>query len=91
MEEEVKYTEPVSEEEFTKRLIDRNTLMTFEGVRVFKSLRRAIRRGQVLSNGVIAPTRPFHNKANTSSRKGVHSRKFNEEKKKIYARIKGRI
>lgn len=89
MEESVKYTEPIPEEEFTKRLMDRNTIITLEAVKVFKSLQRAIRRGQVMSNGVIAPIRPFHNKANTSKRKGVHSRKFNEEKKKIYARLKG--
>lgn len=87
--EENKYTQPIPEEEFVKRLINRNTLMTFEAIKVFKSLSRAMRRGHVMPNGVIAPTRPFHNKANTSKRKGVHSRKFNEEKKKIYGQLKG--
>ncbi len=56
---------------------------------VFKSVRRAIRRGLVTQTGVIMPARPFNNKKNSCKRKGKHSRPINEEKKRIYARIKG--
>lgn len=48
--------------------------------------RKAKRQG-IFSNGFRAPTRPFNNRANTSKRKNVHSRKFNELKKKIYASL----
>jgi hypothetical protein len=49
-------------------------LRTFEGVSKYKSVFRAIRRNNVSPSGVMIPKRPFHNKANTSKRKGVHSR-----------------
>lgn len=63
-------------------------LATYEGVRIFKSIKRAIRRGHVTTSGVIAPKRPFHNRANTSKRAGVHSRGVNELKKRIYGELK---
>lgn len=62
-------------------------LFTFEGVRRFRSIRRAIRRGLVTGGGIVAPKRPFNNRANTSDRKGVHSRVFNQLKKNIYDRF----
>lgn len=65
-------------------------LSTYEGVRRFKSIRRAIRRGHVSLDGIIYPKRPFNNKANSSTRKGHHSRTINEKKKMIYAEIKHR-
>ena len=63
-------------------------LITYDGVHRFKSIRRAVRRGHVTTEGIIMPRRPFNNKANTSKRKGVHSRNNNELKKKIYGQFK---
>lgn len=63
-------------------------LITYDGVHKFKSIRRAIGRGHVTTEGIIIPRRPFNNRANTSKRKGVHSRGTNELKKKIYGQLK---
>ena len=65
-------------------------LRTYEAVSKFKSIRRAIRRGHVSLDGIIFPKRPFNNKANTSRRKGHHSRTINERKKMIYEQLKYR-
>ena len=62
-------------------------LVTYTGVGRFKSVRRAIRRGQVTPQGIIMPSRPFNNKKN-SCKRGKHSRPTNEEKKRIYASIR---
>ena len=64
-------------------------LIFFDCVRRFKSVSRAFRRGLITSTGYIIPHRPFHNRANTSNRKGVHSRAFNEEKKRLYGQLRG--
>lgn len=63
-------------------------LITYDGVHRFKSVRRAMRRGHMTSEGIVMPRRPFNNRANTSKRKGVHSRSTNELKKKIYEQLK---
>lgn len=63
-------------------------LMSYLGVDRFKSIRRAIRRGNVNMFGTILPDRPFNNRGNTSNRKGIHSRVMNEYKKLIYGRLK---
>ena len=63
-------------------------LITYDGVHRFKSIRRAMRRGNVTTEGIVMPRRPFNNRANTSKRKGVHSRSTNELKKKIYGQFK---
>lgn len=81
----------MSQEEFEKYIsigIMIPHLITYEGVHRFKSIRRAIRRGHVTTEGIIIPKRPFNNRANTSKRKGVHSRSTNELKKKIYGQLK---
>lgn len=62
-------------------------LVTFEGIGKFKSIFRAIKRGHVTMGGVVAPKRPFNNRANTSKRKGVHNRVFNQLKRNIYDRF----
>ena len=62
-------------------------LITFDGVRKFSSVFRAVRRGHVSPTGVVYPDRPYNNRANTSKRKGVHSRMFNELKRDIYDRF----
>lgn len=67
------------------------SLQTYEAVSKYKSVRRAQRRGLVTRYGTIAPKRPFNNRANTSSRKGIHSRSMNEYKKEIYGKLKGTI
>ena len=63
-------------------------LITYDGVHRFKSVRRAMRRGHVTAEGIVMPRRPFNNRANTSKRKGVHSRSTNELKKKSYGQLK---
>lgn len=60
---------------------------TLDAVRRFKSVRRAIKRGHISLDGIIYPKRPFNNRANTSGRKGHHSRVGNERKKIIYGQI----
>ena len=65
-------------------------LRTFEAVRKFKSVRRAIKRGHVSLDGFIFPSRPFNNRGNSCKRKKRHSRRFNERKKVIYEQIKHR-
>lgn len=68
-------------------------LITFDGVRKYRSVFRAVRRGHVSPTGVIYPDRPYNNRANTSKRKGIHSRMFNQVKREIYDRLSntGRI
>ena len=58
-------------------------LRTYDAVKRFKSVRRAIRRGHVSLDGVIYPKRPF-NKA--KYKKGS----LNDEKKRIYEQLKHR-
>ena len=65
-------------------------LRDYRAVGKFKSIRRAIRRGLVSPSGTICPKRPFNNRANTSRRKGHHSRVMNEVKKSIYEQLKHR-
>ena len=86
MGEELIEREPMAQEEFEQYLNDTRGLKTFEAISKFKSVGRAIKRGHVTSIGMIAPDRPFNNRANSSERKGVHSRVTNELKKQIYGR-----
>ena len=65
-------------------------LRTYEVVSKCKSIRRAIKRGQVSLDGVFFPKRPFNNRANTCKRKGHYSRTINERKKMIYEQLKHR-
>lgn len=58
-------------------------LMNYEGIRKFKSVRRAIKRGHITSLGIIPPKKPFNNR---SRKKG--SRPLEEEKEVIYGRVK---
>lgn len=56
-------------------------LRNFEAVKRFKSIRRAIKRGQVSLDGIIYPKRPFNNvKCSKNSLNGI--------KKKIYEQLK---
>ena len=49
-----------------------------------RSINRAMKRDRILPNGILKWSRPFNNRANTSPRKGVHSRVSNEERRKLY-------
>ena len=49
-----------------------------------KSIGRALKRDRILPNGILKWRKPFNNRANTSTRKGVHSRVSNEERRKLY-------
>lgn len=91
----------MSEEEFKKylgnkadivenSLTETLNLRDYRAVGKFKSIRRAIRKGLVSPLGTICPKRPFNNRANTSRRKGHHSRVMNEVKKSIYGQLKHR-
>lgn len=73
----------MSQEEF-EEYINAGRLRVFDGVKVFKSVRRAIKRGLVSPDGIIYPKRPFHNG------KSTRGRKLNEDRKDIYGRIKQR-
>lgn len=91
----------MSEEEFKKYLGNKAdivedpltetlNLRDYRAVGKFKSIRRAIRKGLVSPSGTICPKRPFNNRANTSRKKGHHSRVMNEVKKSIYEQLKHR-
>ena len=73
---------PQTQEEFENYLLNSINLVVFEGVRKFKSVQRAIRRGHVTRYGIIIPRRPFNN------RKPTRGRRFNEEKKRIFNSLK---
>lgn len=59
------------------------SLFSYDGVRMFKSIRRAIKRGNVTPYGTVPPNRPFNNR---SRKRGT--RPLEEEKERIYGRIK---
>ncbi len=58
-------------------------LRTYEAVKRFKSVRRAIKRGPISLDGIIYPKRPFNN---AKHKKGS----LNDEKKRIYEQLKHR-
>ena len=60
-------------------------LINYSGVKRFKSIRRAIRRGHVSVHGSIYPNRPFKN---VSTKDGRHS--ITKLKKSIYAQLTNR-
>lgn len=87
MEEKKIERELMSQEEFEKYI--NNGLMylnlkTYGNLNIVRSVRRAIRRNRLTSEGMGIPRRPFNNRGNSSKRKGVHSRSMNELKKNIY-------
>lgn len=104
MEEQKTIERPLMSEEEFKDYMEKNRvdivgdfygkgilhLRTYEAVSKFKSVMRAIKRGQVSLNGIIFPKRPFNNRVNTCKRKGHHSRTINERKKMIYEQLKHR-
>lgn len=79
---EEKIERPVMTEEEFKEYIKAGSLRLLEGVRRFKSVKRAMRRGHVSPIGEIYPRRPFNN------RKPTLGRKINQRKRLIYDRLK---
>lgn len=84
MTKEEKNPRVMTEEQFDNELHNKLNLRTFEAVRIYKSVLRAFRRGNITNYGEVIPKRPFHNRKNTCKRKGHHSRAFNEFKKRLY-------
>ena len=58
-------------------------LRTYEAVKKFKSVRRAIRKGLVSIDGFIYPKRPFNNAKHAKN-------SMNDIKKRIYEQLKHR-
>ena len=97
MEEQKTIERPLMSEEEFKDYMEKNRvdivgdfyerdilhLRSFEAVKRFKSVRRAIRRGHVSLDGFIYPKRPFNN-----AKQGKNS--LNDRKKKIYEQLKHR-
>lgn len=97
MEEQKTIERPLMSEEEFKDYMEKNRVdivgdfyergilhpRTFEAVKRFKSVRRAIRRGHVSLDGFIYPKRPFNN-----AKHGKNS--LNDRKKKIYEQLKHR-
>ena len=70
--------------DITKDFYDNNILhlRSYEGVSKFKSVRRAIKRGNLSIDGFIFPKRPLNNRKS----KSINS--FNNKRKMIYERLK---
>lgn len=70
--------------DITKDFYDNNILhlKSYEGISKFKSVRRAIKRGNLSIDGFIFPKRPFNNRKS----KSINS--FNNKRKMIYERLK---
>lgn len=60
------------------------SLHTYEGVKLFKSVRRAMKRGLVTPQGIVAPKRPFNNRKRTSGREQQLL------KERIYGQVRAR-
>lgn len=81
----------MSPEEFKDYLTQDNIILALQDyipVGKFKSVRRAIKRGNCTKEGYIVPRRPFNERGNTSERAGKHSRVANELKRAIYGNIR---
>ena len=68
--------------------VRRANLLRLVASRRVKSVNRAIKRNRVTPQGELGAGRPFNNRANTSNRKGIHSRVYNEYKKRLYEQFK---
>lgn len=61
------------------------TLLRFEAVSKFKSVKRAWRRGHISVFGFIYPKRPFNNRTSKKN-----TRPFNELRKVIYGQLRSK-
>ena len=57
-------------EQFDKGIL---SLVSYQGVKRFKSIRRAIRRGHVSIYGEIYPKRPFKNTKNNKLKRSIYA------------------
>ena len=91
-EEEKKEEKQLSKEEINNWITFLKTrkenLLHVVASRRVKSVSRAMKRNRITPQGNLAARHPFNNRANTSSRKGVHSRVSNENKKQLYGAFK---
>lgn len=87
MEEQKLERDLMSQQEFEKYLEDNRRLVDYSVVSKYKSVKRAMKRGHLNFIGIILPRRPYNNRANTSNRRFIHSRKNNELKRSIYKTI----
>lgn len=65
-------------------------LTDISGIKKFKSIRRAIKRGLVAKNGLVAPKRPFNNVADKLKGTKREGKSINERRKAIYEDIKSK-
>ena len=72
-------------EELNKREIDKLSLLRYEAVSKFKSVKRAWRRGHISIYGFIYPKRPFNNRTSKKN-----TRPFNESRKVIYGQLRSK-
>jgi hypothetical protein len=84
---EIKEQELLSVDDFARYLETNRTWVVFDGVQKFKSIRRAVKRGHMDITGRIYPDKPYNNRKNTSTRRGVESRVTNTLKKQIYGEL----
>lgn len=108
MEQEKQLVEPISMEDFTEKAremtinnhqklmddLDKGILhlRDYSGVKKFKSIRRAIRRGHVSIFGDVYPKRPFKNISTKHNRNGkvVEVKTHTYIKKRLYEQLKHR-
>ena len=69
-------------EENKEERVNELTLLRFEAVSKFKSVKRAWRRGYISIYGFIYPKRPFNNRTSKKN-----TRPFNESRKVIYGQL----
>lgn len=65
--------------------VNKLTLLRFEAVSRFKSVKRAWRRGHISIYGFIYPKRPFNNRTSKKN-----TRPFNELRKVIYGQLRSK-
>lgn len=82
---EGKFGKPINLEDFKKYLEETRidpykqfekgilSLVNYQGVKRFKSIRRAIRRGHVSIYGEIYPKRPFKNTKNNKLKRSIYA------------------
>lgn len=82
---EGKFGKPINLEDFKKYLEEARidpykqfekgilSLVNYQGVKRFKSIRRAIRRGHVSIYGEIYPKRPFKNTKNNKLKRSIYA------------------
>jgi hypothetical protein len=83
--EKDKYTGESKEVRYSElsKFIEQN-LDYFNGVQRFKSIARAIKRGLVSENGIVAPRRPFNNRKDISRKHNS----YNTLRRNIYGELK---